>query len=524
MGNSKKIQQIIEKIESSKEVLSAMPKNNEKNKEKYKDILDEWKNEYQEYKEEILEILEKRYNEGINIQKDKEIDTLESRLKTINDTLYLLDDKKTSYEKLELDKNIYKLNRYYKENLENINEQILVCINKFKEVGIELDLEDFNYSVFVTEYMRIFLQELRRNNINSSKIKSKFEEIYWKCPDIIMHIELNFRNIYLKKESIINKYFDKEENELLKKWEKSPEEIINTYLNLKKQKIEKISCDSKILLDKFISGELNAKNFEDDKIKSNCSKILPKHIVDKMESDKEVSINISKFLNSLYEYKSYMNFKFIIDDIKNLYKEKDKYKKIYDETKKKIDVAEKKLKKLNKKSSAKGLFGAKKENLKQTAEQNQLVKEIKELYRQLDLDKFYNKVYTELNDNSNIYDVLKLASSYYNYLVSCIIKNNTTIAQQEIDELILELVEFLRNPYNTIINNITILEETDIALIIKDRYKLLNFIVEKEDLNNVDSFISTLEEIQIGINIKKIGLDIEKIKELIELKKLLKIK
>lgn len=524
MGNSKKIQQIIEKIESSKEVLSAMPKNNEKNKEKYKDILDEWKNEYQEYKEEILEILEKRYNEGINIQKDKEIDTLESRLKTINDTLYLLDDKKTSYEKLELDKNIYKLNRYYKENLENINEQILVCINKFKEVGIELDLEDFNYSVFVTEYMRTFLQELRRNNINSSKIKSKFEEIYWKCPDIIMHIELNFRNIYLKKESIINKYFDKEENELLKKWEKSPEEIINTYLNLKKQKIEKISCDSKILLDKFISGELNAKNFEDDKIKSNCSKILPKHIVDKMESDKEVSINISKFLNSLYEYKSYMSFKFIIEDIKNLYKEKDKYKKIYDETKKKIDVAEKKLRKLNKKSTSKGLFGAKKENLKQTAEQNQLVKEIKELYRQLDLDKFYNKVYTELNDNSNIYDVLRLASSYYNYLVSCIIKNNTTIAQQEIDELILELVEFLRNPYNTIINNITILEETDIALIIKDRYKLLNFIVEKEDLNNVDSFISTLEEIQIGINIKKIGLDIEKIKELIELKKLLKIK
>ena len=49
--------------------------------------------------------------------------------------------------------------------------------------------------------------------------------------------------------------------------------------------------------------------------------------------------------------------------------------------------------------------------------------------------------------------------------------------------MITELDEFLKNPYNNIINNITILEENDIAMIIKDRYKLLNFNVDKEDFN-----------------------------------------
>ena len=58
--------------------------------------------------------------------------------------------------------------------------------------------------------------------------------------------------------------------------------------------------------------------------------------------------------------------------------------------------------------------------------------------------------------------------------------------------IISNLDDFLKNPYNTIINNLTILEEKDVAIIIKDRYKLLNFMIEKEDisLNNVDNLVS----------------------------------
>ena len=61
-------------------------------------------------------------------------------------------------------------------------------------------------------------------------------------------------------------------------------------------------------------------------------------------NQEEVERSIFEFLNSLYEYKNYMNFKFIIDDVKKYYQEKEKYKKSYDDTKKKIVDAEKKLK------------------------------------------------------------------------------------------------------------------------------------------------------------------------------------
>ena len=68
------------------------------------------------------------------------------------------------------------------------------------------------------------------------------------------------------------------------------------------------------------------------------------------------------------------------------------------------------------------------------------------------------------------------------------------------------------------------MQEKDIETIIRDRYKLLNFSVEKEDLQieNVDSLITTLEEIEKSFNIENAGLDIENIEELVELKRLLK--
>ena len=191
------VEKIIENIGVNKEILSTMPQNNEKNKKIYKEKIEEIKKEYEKYKSDILDIFSKRYNEEINISIDKSIENFSNRLNTIKNLMYLLNDEQTSYEKMGLDINIYKLEKYYKENLENVNEQIASCIEKFHMVGIELNIEDFNYVSYVKEYMEIFLQELQKDDIHSKKLKTAFEQIYWKCPDIIRNIALNFRNIYL---------------------------------------------------------------------------------------------------------------------------------------------------------------------------------------------------------------------------------------------------------------------------------------------------------------------------------------
>ena len=74
------------------------------------------------------------------------------------------------------------------------------------------------------------------------------------------------------------------------------------------------------------------------------------------------------------------------------------------------------------------------------------------------------------------------------------------------------------------IYNIPFLEQKDLAVIIKDRYRLLNFKVEKENLSedNIDSLIDLLKNVCTGINIREAKLDIEEIEELCKIKKILK--
>ena len=109
---SKKSKEIIDKIDASKQVLSTMPQNNIKNKKIYQKKVEELEEEYQQYKEEIAGKLQKKYQKFINIEEDKEVENLEKRIESIKYILKILDDDKTSFEKMELDKSIYIISRY----------------------------------------------------------------------------------------------------------------------------------------------------------------------------------------------------------------------------------------------------------------------------------------------------------------------------------------------------------------------------------------------------------------------------
>ncbi len=520
-----KTEEILEKIVASKEILSTMPKNNPKNLEIFKDKLEELEKEYKTYQDNVSKELNKRYKNAIKKPEDKEIENLKTRIRTINYISELLNEEKTSYEKMGLDRSIFTISRYYKENFESINEQIQVCIDKFSKVGIALSLEDFNYSIYVKDYMKTFFQELEKGDIHSEKIKEKFEEIYWKCPEIMIHIELNMRNIYFKNESVIDKYFEKEKSEKLKKANITLKEINKSYIDLKKQLMEKMAIQPGLIQEKFLSGEYNIHNLESEKLKTDIAKILPKDIAENIEKNEEVKGNIINFLNSLQEYQNYLKFKFIIDDIKQYYEHKENYKKVYLETKKEIENLEKKLSKLNKKANKKGLFGIRKVAYGQTQEVKDLIQTIKEKYKELDMNKFYHKIYADIHKDSTIYDILNLANSYYVYLTTCLINHFKNIKPEEINEKVNELNEFLNNPYNAMIKHTSFMEENDLALIIADKYKLLHFTIDKQDLDakHLGALIAKLENIQMAINIEKANLRIEDIKELCEIKKLLDI-
>lgn len=490
-------------IEVDKEVLSVLPKNTKKNLQIYKDKAQEIKQEYNTFLNEIYSEIKRRYLKIKSIKPDEQIEKLSKEIDHLS-KISLLDKNTTSFEKMELDKSLYILKRFYKNNLELINNAIVECLNKFNEVGVPLDKEDFNFSVYTKEYMTVLFEELKKGDVNSTRIKDLFEQIYWKCPDIIIHIELNFRSIYFKNEKIINRYFDEVKKQITKELGLDEEKTLERFNSLQSKYIETKNKDTALIIDKFLNNVMFTKDYEENNIKKQYKKILGFDIEElDIEKLDEINKNIFRLQNSLYELKNYFKFKFIYDEAINIYKSNEKYKNTYNAKMKQIKKIESNLIKVNKKierlENHKGLiqklfFKNGKRLEKITNNTNAQIIELKNTYRDLEESKIKNIISVSLNDNSTIYDVLLLASRFYSFLVNTIIDTFPDIVQDDIQDLVEKFKGFISYPKMTIINNIKISEDKDILLMVKDKYNLCNINISKEDIeeDKISDLISTV--------------------------------
>ena len=82
-----------------------------------------------------------------------------------------------------------------------------------------------------------------------------------------------------------------------------------------------------------------------------------------------------------------------------------------------------------------------------------------------------------------------------------------------IDQQINELVEFVMDPNNTLINNITIVEDVELSTIILTNYKLLNINIEEAlaSEDSLETLINDLEKIILNYTMKQLGIDIKKL-------------
>lgn len=528
---SSPIEILNEKIDTDKEILSVMPKNTKKNAELYVKKVTEIKDEYKKYLDEIITEIKRRAHKINSIKENPEIKEIEKELKKF-DGLDLLGAGNTSYEKMKLDELLFILRRFYKNNLEQVNENILSCIRRFAEVGVELKVDDFNYSPFAKRYMKRFFKEYKKGDVNSQNMKDTFEKLYWECPDIIVHIELNIRYLYLKHEKEIDKHFAIENKEILKDLETSDRDYLKKYETLRAKIDELRGNDKKVMLDKFLTKELDTKDYEESATEKQISKMLsePYETYTKADLD-EIKENIVKLSKTLDEYQNYLKYKYVYEAVLKIYKEKDKYKNGYEKQKKEIQKLEGKLVKTNKKyeniDKFKEMFIFKKnssEKLKTlTIDINNQISEIKELYRKIDSIKVYDKFSTMLTDNSTIYEALFLAGSFYTFLVETIIDEIQDIPEKEINENVKEIRKFITSPYITIINNVTIKEDKDMALMIKDKYNLFKINIKKEDLDEttIGSLVNTVDSIINANNIENSGLDIDDVKFILKANKIL---
>lgn len=467
-----------ENIKVQMEVLNALPRNNKKNEKIYITKVMEVLDKYKEIKKITESEIIKRKNRYESLEKNTKIDALTTKINSIKQLLPLINPYGSSYEKSNLDKVLYELGHFYENDLEKVNEDIKKTIQIFETVGVLLDIDDFNYSFYSKKYMTKFLEN------KTQELKQYFEELYWKCPDIITHITLNFKYLYYQNKKKFDLYYNTKKFELIN--------LKEEYENLYKEKEELIRTSAFLLQQSFLENKLNINDYTIDKVSKAYKSIVSEEKIDLIKNE------VIKLYNNVIEYKNYLEFIPIIDNIKELYKEKDKYKNIYLNKKKEIEKLEKKLYK-----NTKALFKITKERKFEVINSlvNNEIIELKQKYNELEYNYFLEQI-MNLDESTTIYDLFNLALSNYNYLM----KN------EEID--IKKLNSFITNPRINILKNILINDTKDISMLIIDRYNLFGFELKKEQLeqSNLDNLIKELEIILGSIEMEKLGITENRIK------------
>ena len=92
--------------------------------------------------------------------------------------------------------------------------------------------------------------------------------------------------------------------------------------------------------------------------------------------------------------------------------------------------------------------------------------------------------------------MLKIAVSFYTYVYNRVKEQYIDDPDINVDGEVQELIDFINQPYKVMLNNIKLIEESDITSIIANRYKILNLNVEKVDLEeNLDELMQCVEKI-----------------------------
>lgn len=505
---------LIERISLDTEILSTLPKNNKKNADACLIELEKTHLRYDEIRNSIVNELQKRQQKHQDLKPSEEVSILKKRMIELEYKVTMLNPYNSPYEKMGLDRIIYDISKYYKNNLIKVNTDILLAINVFKKVGIFLTKEDFSYTSYAKEYMGVYFEEI--NDLSSDKLKHSFEKIYWKKPNVIKHIQLNFRQLYYKHLESFEKFCTDEERSFNKSVLVNMNSACEDYISYS-LKLEQVNNESDYLfLKKFSDKELDINNFAVKKIFD-----LYKVYTDATEIDEHINTSVIKFNKTINEYKNYYKFQFISDNVKEIFNVKDKDKEAV--SKKKIAEIKKLETSLNSdksKNAFSRLFKSKKIDIDKT------IDDLMNLYSELDELIFREKVLEFINEDSKISDLLELASSYFIYISRLLKNKNPDILDESIYEIVDSLKVYLIKEHK-LISNLNAFAEHDMAMIISDKYKLDNLKVSMDMLKqeNLDNLINQTNQLITYYHISKLkNISIADIEEYLKItKKLLEI-
>lgn len=463
--------------------------------------------------------------------KTQEYDDTRKKIEEIFDIIPYVDEKIALEIKLGFAHIFYELSEKTEASLTVINQSIRDFINIMKNANIKLTVDDFNYSPFVNSYMTIFLASSDKENFEEV-MQSTFKEIYWECPELIMHIKRNLIMLFKNNYQGLKTYCDKITTEKLQEKGLSKENVLNTYqqelLNLQ----EKVDQDEFLNLQIFLGKKRNVDDYTEGaplRSKSFNQLVIGESYAELKDEEKKVfdteCITLGRHLEVLKEY---YNYESIIKDLVARFKKKEESKTKYEAKKKEIDTEEKVREKLYKDYlRASGIGFLAKKNDKKMSELKVKIKEeinkIVTLYKELEELEIDINVGKYLTEGSSVYDVLTTSLSSYLYIENVLVEKFQDIdVDFNLSNYVRRYLKFIYNPNADFLHKITALLDYDISEVISEKYALLGIKVDKEEISqdNIDGTISSVKVTTLVNNIKKSNMSIDQMKLICDINKI----
>ena len=507
---------ISEDIEAKKILFSTMPTNTKRDKKKFNEKINSVSEKYIEYKAKVKKYIDTK-SKTFNVKKDeKNLEDLNKNILNLERVRFILNPSNTYFEKIGLDKLLYQISNYYDFNFNSLNDIINQFLNKFEEAGIKLKNDDFSYTCYVHEYMTSLLEIRNKNNENYDKLSEIFEKIYWVNPEIVEHIELNFRKLIRKNEKHLTNYINKLQKEVMQEnniinFEDCLKKLKGAYAEANEADKEHI-CD---IIDLAKNESIDINNyFEDSKTRVSAYSDL---MINPLNHDDTVAMDkfydsLRKLKTNLEEYSNYLKFVPLFDNFKKEYEklisndDKNANKDIKN-IESQIKEKESKLEKINKKifRGEIGFFDFKKNtDIKQLkVDSIKLAQELYELYKKHDQEFFKGKVLSILDKFLTISELMYLYYSF-DYFKKVAIKKVFEITDyEEVIKYSDDFDLYAMNPTNIVIKNVALFEKNDIDNVIMNKYRLDNINLTEESLGP-DELEPLLEKIQFLLRINEI--------------------
>ena len=500
-------EELSKQIEEAKKIIETLPENNKENRQKKMAFLANEEMKSLGLLTAITKELQLRSSKFNSLTENKNIASLEEELGKCS-VLDEWNEYNNAYEKTHLDYYLYQLQSFYKKDLTEVNNCIRKILEIFNSVGVTIEEDDLYYHPYVKQYVMLI-----QKNASEEELNKNFEQFYWKLPELITAIDLNFKSIYLKNEKKIDKYFETKKKAYLEKHSedelKSRKDKLIRLINQTREK------DPFYIFTRFVNKEYVLNDFKEEEIKKK-----KQFYFTNMECTYE---GLLEFYQVLYDYKLILTYGYLFKDLQELLGKITTLKDAKKESLKKIQGAEKELQKVVK--VKKGLFGKPKNKIETEnglVKYKEILNKILESYNELEQTYFYDILLNRFPNTSTVANALELVSLNYLYFVKKIKEHTEGIDLENINKEYEELKHIVNSNNFALINKILLLDEYQLKQVIADKYVLdgVKLTTEQLEEGNIDK---TINDIKILINYENIlrsGLKLEDVKMYFDVKDL----